>query len=460
MAVIEYVISGAKIRSAWANTVVTQVNANTTAIANNTATIAANAASTAATIAANIAAANAQFVDVVGDTMTGTLAGTSIALSGTLTAVSIGLSGSEIIRATNAGGYIAFWNGGSREGYLQGNSGGLVLSSETGPMLIYGVGGINTGNLINANAGITVPGATAYAFASYGGAIWMQDSTFLRINKAFYTNSLVAADGGLSINQGGSTTIASVVFPVAINGSLATNSQIRAYRNGGLTGIGATTSNYYDATFYAATADLVGASTASISFHPSGVAPQLRCGASDAQIYNRAADGSTNNPFTASAFNVASSRRIKKNITTWPLHSGGAAVEAATEVLAKLNVVTFERDEPGIHKEIPSGRRGAAYQRLNNLHLSKGRDAYELPDHDCAVHDCIGTKDDPCARHLNHNHPEYGLIAEELHEILPEAVVLDADKKPVSINYSMVDAVMIAAVQELNARVKELEASR
>lgn len=456
MAVIEYVISGAKIRSAWANTVVTQVNANTTAIANNAAAIAASNA----TIAANVVTANARYVDVAGDTMTGTLSGTSIALSGTLTAVSIGLSGSEILRATNAGGYIAFWNGGTREGYLQGNSGGLVLSSETGPMVIYGSGGINLGNVLNANAGITVPGASLYAFASYGGAIWMQDGTFIRMNRALYSSSLIAADDGISVNQSGVTSIASVVFAVAINGSLATNAQIRAYRNGGLSGIGATSSNYYDATFYAATADLVGASTASISFHPSGVAPQLRVGASDAQIYNRASDGATNNPFTASAFNVASSRRIKKNITTWPLRSGGAAVEAATEVLARLNVVTFERDEPGVHKEVPSGRRGVAYQRLNNLHLSKGRDPYELPDHDCAVHDCTGTKDDPCARHLNHSHPEYGLIAEELHEILPEAVTLDADKKPASINYSMVDAVMIAAVQELNDRVKELEASR
>jgi hypothetical protein len=200
--------------------------------------------------------------------------------------------------------------------------------------------------------------------------------------------------------------------------------------------------------------------TASISFHPGAVAPQLRVGYNNIQIYVRGANGADNYPLTASAFNVASTKRIKKNITTWPNRSAGATSPSAVSLLENLRVVTFDRNEKAHRSELPIGRRLEAFHRLRRYQESKGLPIYELPEHDCAIHGCTGTVDDPCARKVNTDHLEYGLIAEEVVEIFPETVNFDEGKEPESINYSMLTAISIAAIQELAKRVAALEGSQ
>lgn len=349
------------------------------------------------------------------------------------------------------------------------DSGTLWYSTgETGNTHSWYCGNVNVGDW--DNGGIELPGTRSLEFTSYGGGWFMQDTSWIRAvgGKSVWIGSgQYGTDGGVTIGFGGATNALYQLY-VAGNaywgGYLYTNSnitalgQVQAHRNGGSAGGGATSNNYYDATFYANPAAVYGPSTASIAFHSSGVAPQLRVGANDPQIYNRDYPGTGNNPFTASAFNVASTKRIKKNITPWPLVDAGAATERATEVVSRLQAVTFERDEPSNLKEVPVGRRSEAFRRLANYALRNDLPPYELPDHDCSIHDCNGDAENPCARVLNQQHAEYGLIAEQVYEVLPEAVVLDGERLPNSINYSMIDAVLVAAVKELTERLASVEA--
>ena len=53
---------------------------------------------------------------------------------------------------------------------------------------------------------------------------------------------------------------------------------------------------------------------------------------------------------------------------------------------------------------------------------------------------------------------EDGLIAQELHEVLPNSVNEDKETSVLTISGSGVNALLVEAIKELTARVKELEA--
>jgi hypothetical protein len=435
-----------------------------------------------------------QFVRIGGDTMTGALTATTITAStgfsgpgGSITGLDAGqlttgtvasarLSGSYggitsvgtlgslgVTGTVSAGAYNGDGSGLSNLGASSLNFGTVpsarLSGSYTGITSVGTLGSLNVSGQISAGSG-----STNGINLQNGGGWFTQDTTWVRTMNGkgvWSAGGWLGTDGGVTIGFSGGTNGSYAVYANNsgyFNGDARVVGQVHASRNGGSSGSGATSNSYTDATIRADPANTWGASTASISFHSSGVAPQLRVGTSDAQIYNRAADGTSNNPFTASAFNVASTLRIKKNISEWPAKSLSASVESALDRIAKLRVVTFDRDEPGALKEVPVGRRSDAYQRLLHYTIRNGLPEYELPDHDCSIHQCDGTADDPCARILNARRSEYGLIAEEVHEVFPEAVNYDAEKKPYSINYSMIDAIMMAGIKELLERVTALEA--
>jgi len=366
----------------------------------------------------------------------------------------------ESMRFVGDNSYVSFYEGTdvTRRGYVQGISTGMNVVADGANLDMYA----NSQLFRLASGSVTLINqvrlGTWQADGSYTGltdrASGAANNYVIMANTSDTLISSPGAAGTIKIRPANNGTVGEAIFSTT---RADFEQQVRSLRNGGSSGSGATTNDYYNASFYAGPADKWGASTASIAFHSSGVAPQLRVGTSDAQIYNRDFVGTGNNPFTASAFNVASTKRIKKNITEWPMRAAGAASPSALSQITKLRVVTFERDEPSIHKEVPSGRRGEAYRRLQEYAARTGKPAYELPDHDCSVHGCNGTADEPCARHLNQRRPEYGLIAEEVHEVFPEAVNYDADKLPNSINYSMIDAIVIAAIKELAEELAALK---
>jgi hypothetical protein len=78
-------------------------------------------------------------------------------------------------------------------------------------------------------------------------------------------------------------------------------------------------------------------------------------------------------------------------------------------------------------------------------------------DHDCGIDGCLGTADSPCCLTANDT-PEFGLIAEEVYEVFPEAVRLDADLQPDSIDVNQIAGLALGAVAELNRQLIELRA--
>jgi len=52
---------------------------------------------------------------------------------------------------------------------------------------------------------------------------------------------------------------------------------------------------------------------------------------------------------------------------------------------------------------------------------------------------------------------DFGIIAEDAYEIMPELVNLDEEGKPFSMRYSMISVMLLAEVQKLNARLTSLE---
>jgi hypothetical protein len=162
----------------------------------------------------------------------------------------------------------------------------------------------------------------------------------------------------------------------------------------------------------------------------------------------------------AQAHPTESSRRWKKNITDWPMRAGGAAVERAIDKIDRLRPVTFERADYD-DWELPTGRRLQALKRLNDFNDHRDLEHFTgYPAHDCEIHDCIGDKDNPCVRVLNTKGTKYGMIAEEVVEVFPEAVHLDKDRQPDGIDYAMITTVLVAAVKELKEELAELKGER
>lgn len=84
-------------------------------------------------------------------------------------------------------------------------------------------------------------------------------------------------------------------------------------------------------------------------------------------------------------------------------------------------------------------------------------------DHDCDIDGCKGTRENPCPVIANDG-PKIGLIAEDVHEVAPEAVFYDEDNKPAGYDVDAIAALALGGVgallrkiEELTARVEQLE---
>ena len=51
----------------------------------------------------------------------------------------------------------------------------------------------------------------------------------------------------------------------------------------------------------------------------------------------------------------------------------------------------------------------------------------------------------------------FGMIAEEVHEILPELVVLDKNQEPKSIDYPLLSVLLLSELKKMQARIEVLE---
>lgn len=128
-------------------------------------------------------------------------------------------------------------------------------------------------------------------------------------------------------------------------------------------------------------------------------------------------------PIQASAFNVASSKATKREI-----RDEGSSLDR----LSRMKVKRYKRKHGRLVEEAPELR----VKEGQRLAAPKTK-AAEPPDHIRRMIDM----------------DEIGLIAEELMDVVPEAVNVDGDGQPISINLSIIVALLCRAVQELNERV-------
>lgn len=377
---------------------------------------------------------------VAGAAAVASLAATG-AVSGATVAGKILPSTGEGIKFATAGDYEAWFNGVTRIGYLQGNAGGLILNSETGRLGLNGLDGLQL-------APFKINGYTASEGILENRLVVSTAAGYIVGNYINMTADVVAGYPLYMAGQNGDNYMR--WYTMAGNWARVFQANRVEGMNSSPPGASAWAS--------AALCANPGVGTAMMALHPGGVALTFlsQTGANIVWVRNANADlGSAE--IRAAAFPIDSSRRGKKNIAPWPMRSVGAATERAVDVINRLRPVTFQRNHRDV--EVPSLRRSKAHIRLNNMRAAKGIDPYELPEHDCAEHSCNGTVEQPCIRHQSHEAQRLGMIAEEVLEVLPNAVALELDGTCGGIDYAQVTVVAVAAIQELTARIATLEAA-
>lgn len=190
-----------------------------------------------------------------------------------------------------------------------------------------------------------------------------------------------------------------------------------------------------------------------------GIAPVLRCFVGHGESIDCG-----NNPgtgyaqFGANNFVTWSARRGKKNIKK----REKAERDVFRSKFRAIETVIYD-DAVGETKVAKSPR----FSELNKRWIASGKSPLEPKvaerdtvsvEHDCDLNPCNGTADEPCGivrRHRNRR----GIVAEELLEILPQAVSVDMFGETMGIDYGVVLVEMIDVVQDLMGEVEELKAA-
>jgi hypothetical protein len=160
--------------------------------------------------------------------------------------------------------------------------------------------------------------------------------------------------------------------------------------------------------------------------------------------------------------------RDKQDVTDWGASkSVGAAVDPAyaidaTEMVRNLRPVKFRRTK---HHRLSADiqnhneRRGRALDRLNTIRRSKGLEDYHTDEtvHQCG-RDCEGSPESPCKLYRDWEKGEVGFIAEEVVNVVPDAVSTDDNEQPLTIDPMTLIATCVKALQEIDTRLTSLEA--
>lgn len=358
--------------------------------------------------------------------------------------------GGQVIAMSPAASYMAWFNGPTRLGYLQGNAGGLILSSETGVLSLTGTGGLNL------NGGRVDFGGNN--LTGFGGSITVAGTTYT-MQAGAWANSIALRNGSGQIYVSHLNSTADVVggYPVYMAGQNGDNF-LRWYSKSGAF-VATQCQGNATSTLWSEVALLANpaAGNAAVALHCGGVAPQIASvnGYGNAVYFRDSVFNDASCVIVSAGIVTDSSKRWKKNINGWPLKSLGAASEQALSLLNKLNPVTYEVAIPDI--ETPDEKRMKAFVKLNSFNSSKGLSPYELPEHNCGEHQCDGTIEEPCIRYIESHKTHLGFIAEEVIEVVPNAVRLDKEKMPSGINYNYLITLCVAAIKEMTSRLEMLE---
>lgn len=164
-------------------------------------------------------------------------------------------------------------------------------------------------------------------------------------------------------------------------------------------------------------------------------------------------------PHGASAFVVSSALKFKQDVE--PCDDD--------ELLQRIARVRAHRYR--LRHRPTSWRPPARFVDINDRWTARGKtplrarpETLEAHEHDCSIDGCAGTADSPCNLTVNDT-PVFGVIAEHVHEHLPEVSVLGGDNLPEGVEVNQLAAMAFGGVgallrklDELTKRVAELEA--
>lgn len=167
----------------------------------------------------------------------------------------------------------------------------------------------------------------------------------------------------------------------------------------------------------------------SFSVPHNGVAPLLVCiGADGEALQVRNAAGTGYVPIRASAFTVSSSERIKEDISDAP--------EDTLDKISELSAKTYRFTEgPSVLVESDDG-------------------TITSVDHVCSPELCGHTPNDPCSI-IQNDTLRFGLIAEEVFNVFPEAVTLDNGGQPAGVDIDQIAALALDGVSRLSRLVAD-----
>lgn len=255
-------------------------------------------------------------------------------------------------------------------------------------------------------------------------------------------------DGGWMMNE--STTIRAYQNKHINTGgqiyagtSFQSPGQIRSTKAGG--------SYYYDQGLY----DDPGGTMAGYGWHPGGVAGSLRMqvNADNFHFNNIASDWYYN--IIAKSFGVASSQRGKQDLVplidvlpALPLHPVATMVRGLHPKWWRTREEYTMREVPSCPDDVePGDWRPTIDQMPNHVCRTEG------------VNACGHTPDDPCCWRVNWLRGQLGFVAEEVEQVLPQLVMLDADMKPAALDLGSLVGLAYAMLQELDTRLTAVEAA-
>lgn len=288
------------------------------------------------------------------------------------------------------------------------------------------------------SGGLEITGTRTLAFSTYGGGLYMADSTWLRVtgSKSFFVDAEIRGAGNV-VSQGAAACGAGTTTPEGSSARVFSQKHQDAQA-------------WSLSHFMLRSAGTVNRQV-SIAFHAENVAPILCATGTGEQLHVRNNPNTGYAPIAASAFNIGSSLRFKQNVVDLD----------DNDVLTKVKTIRPIRFRNKLRPQNlrPTERfkdTDARWQAKGKAPLNPGSNHVESHDHDCAVDNCFGTPENPCSVTLNDTE-RLGVSAEQLYTVVPEAVNVDAEGVPETVDISQIAALALAGVGALTRRIEELE---
>jgi len=379
--------------------------------------------------------ADARYVNITGDTMTGLLTGTGGVTLGSpgkwsgYSGLGWGPTGDYLIMADANDTYVStarpagsvFLRAGQNSTYELGihasgnntlngnlNLGSNVLAAERGD---FGWSGIRLG------------GSKVLGWFQNGDDTWVRSLG----DKGIYTGGQMQA-GNMQCN--GDMNISGTTTGNHTN----TRDGYRFTSNGGSGG------SWGNGSFIAQ--KWSGGDTAKFTMHPGGVAKNMGLVTNNGTIFFWNEESTGYADLWCNTVSQASSIRGKTDIAAWPPKSAGSAVMGAANRLSLIDVVS--------------------YCMKPELHLIQAETVVEGQEsrlHDCDIDDCDGTSAEPCLRVRDQQSLQLGVIIEDLVTVLPEAVAIGPDGEPGAMRLGSMIGYLLAVCKEQQERIEALEQS-